>query len=208
MIETTDGLHFTGDDRADRLLVTDPMALLIGFALDQQVPVQKAFSGPQVLLDRLGSIDAKQLASIDMEDLERAAKGPPAIHRFPSAMAKRVRELATHIADTYDGDAARVWTDASDGHDLERRIGAMPGFGEMKVRSLIAVLVKRLGVSLLGLDDVMPSYPTLGDVDSPQALADYQAKKRAYKAQLRESGEKFEPWADRAEAADYAKGSR
>ena len=181
------------------------MALLIGFALDQQVPVPKAFSGPQVLRERLGSIDAKHLASVDMDELERAAKGPPAIHRFPSAMAKRVRELATFIAETYDGDAARVWTDASDGRDLARRIGAMPGFGDMKVRSLIAVLAKRFAVSLPGLDEVMPTYPTLGDVDSAQALADYQAKKRAYKAQLRESGEKFEPWADSAEAADYAK---
>jgi len=202
---TADRLHFTGDDEADRLLVREPMALLIGFALDQQVPVQKAFSGPQVLLDRLGSIQATRLATIDMNELERAATGPPAIHRFPSAMAKRVRELATYIVQTYHGDAARVWTDASDGHDLERRIGALPGFGDMKVRSLIAVLAKRFGLSLPGLDEVMPTYPTLGDVDSAQALADYQAKKRAYKAQLRESGEKFEPWADRSEAAEYAK---
>jgi uncharacterized HhH-GPD family protein len=205
---TAERLHFTGDDEADRLLAEEPMALLIGFALDQQVPVQKAFSGPRVLLDRLGSIDAKRPASIDMDDLERAAKGPPAIHRFPSAMAKRVRALATHVADTYDGDAARLWTDASDGHDLERRIAAMPGFGDMKVRSLIAVLRKRLGVTISGLNDVMPTYPTLGDVDSAQGLADYQAKKRAYKTRLRESGEKFEPWADGAEAADYTRSGR
>ncbi len=202
----TDRLYLTGDDDADRLLVSDPMALLIGFALDQQVPVQKAFSGPYVLLQRLGSIDARFLATVDDAKLEAAAKGPPAIHRFPSAMAKRVRELATYIADTYDGDAARLWTDASDGHDLARRIGALPGFGEMKVRSLIAVLGKRLGVEVPALDEVMPSYPTLGDVDSAEALADYQAKKRAYKAKLRESGEAFEPWADGKEAAEYAKG--
>jgi uncharacterized HhH-GPD family protein len=205
LMMTADRLHFTGDDEADRLLMAEPMALLIGFALDQQVPVQKAFSGPRVLLDRLGSIDPRHLASIDAEELERAAKGPPAIHRYPSAMAKRVRELATYIVDTYGGDARRVWTDASDGHDLERRIAALPGFGDMKVRSLIAVLGKRLGVSVAGLDDVLPAYPTLGDVDSAQALADYQAMKREYKAKLRESGGKFEPWADGAEAADYAK---
>ncbi|HET8776019.1 MAG TPA: HhH-GPD-type base excision DNA repair protein [Candidatus Limnocylindria bacterium] len=202
----TDRLHYTGDDEADRLLVSEPMALLIGFALDQQVPVPKAFSGPKVLLERLGTLDARKLATIDEAKLEAAAKGPPAIHRFPSAMAKRVRELASYIADTYDGDAARLWTDASDGLDLARRIGAMPGFGEMKVRSLIAVLGKRLGVHVPGMDEVMPSYPTLGDVDSAEALADYQAKKRAYKAKLRESGEAFEPWANRAEAAEYAKG--
>jgi uncharacterized HhH-GPD family protein len=178
----TDRLHLTGDDAADRLLVTDPMALLIGFALDQQVPVQKAFSGPQVLLERLGSIDAKALATVDEAKLEAAAKGPPAIHRFPSAMAKRVREVAAHVADTYDGDAARIWTDASDARDLKRRIAALPGFGEMKVASLFAVLVKQLGLTPDGYEQELPAHPTLGDVDSAEALAEYQATKRAAKA--------------------------
>lgn len=182
---TTDRLHFTGDDEGDRLLVIEPMALLIGFALDQQVPVQKAFSGPKVLLDRLGTLDAKRLATIDPAQLEAAAKGPPAIHRFPSAMARRVQELAGYIAETYDGDAARLWTDASDGRDLQRRIGALPGFGQMKVASLTAVLARRLGITPPGIEEVLPSHPTLGDVDSAQALADYQAKKRAHKASLR-----------------------
>ena len=176
---TADRLHFTGDDAADRLLVDEPMALLIGFALDQQVPVQKAFSGPKVLLDRLGTLDAKLLATMDPAQLEAAAKGPPAIHRFPSAMAKRVQELARYIADTYDGDAA------SDGQDLQRRIAALPGFGQMKVASLTAVLGRQLGVRPQGIDEVLPLHPTLGDVDSAQALADYQAKKRAHKAAMR-----------------------
>ena len=178
----TDRLHLTGDDEADRLLVRDPMALLIGFALDQQVPVQKAFSGPKVLLERLGTLDANALATVDDAKLEAASKGPPAIHRFPSAMAKRVREVAAHIANTYDGDAARLWTDASDARDLKKRIAALPGFGEMKTASLFAVLVKLLGVSLEGAQDELPSHPTLGDVDSPGALAEYQATKRAKKA--------------------------
>lgn len=182
---TTDRLHFTGDDEADRLLVSEPMALLIGFALDQQVPVQKAFSGPKVLLERLGTLEARALAEVDEAKLEAAAKGPPAIHRFPSAMAKRVRELATFVADTYDGDAARVWTDAADGRDLQRRLAALPGFGEMKVASLTAVLARRLGVNPPGIEDVLPSRPTLGDVDSPEALAEYQATKRAAKARQR-----------------------
>jgi uncharacterized HhH-GPD family protein len=182
---TTDRLYLTGDDDADRLLVSEPMALLIGFALDQQVPVQKAFSGPKVLLDRLGSIDARELASVDEARLEAAAKGPPAIHRFPSAMAKRVRELADYIVRTYDGDAARLWTDASDARDLKRRIAALPGFGEMKVASLTAVLANRLGVRPLGIENELPNWPTLGDVDSPQALAEYQATKRAHKAAMR-----------------------
>ena len=181
----TDRLHLTGDDAADRLLATDPMALLIGFALDQQVPVQKAFSGPQVLLDRLGAIDARTLATVDDAALEAAAKGPPAIHRFPSAMAKRVRELSAYVVATYDGDASRLWSEASDARDLKRRIGALPGFGAMKVASLYAVLVRRLGVRLDGWEQELPAHPTLGDVDSPEALAAYQATKRAMKAEQR-----------------------
>ncbi len=184
-IAPTDRLYLTGDDEADRLLVSEPMALLIGFALDQQVPVQKAFSGPKVLLDRLGTIDAAQLASIDPERLVGASKGPPAIHRFPGAMAKRVRELATYIAQTYDGDAARLWTDASDARDLKGRIAALPGFGQMKVASLFAVLTKRLGIHPAGWEEELPSHPTLGDVDSAAALASYQATKRAMKAEMR-----------------------
>lgn len=186
---TTDRLHYTGDAEADRLLVDQPMALLIGFALDQQVPVQKAFSGPKVLLERLGTLDARELARLDAAKMEAAAKGPPAIHRFPGAMGKRVQELAAHVVEHHDGNAASVWTDASDGHDLQRRIAALPGFGKMKVGALTAVLAKRLGVRPPGIDDVVPTYPTLGDVDSREALADYQSKKRAYKAQLRETGE-------------------
>jgi uncharacterized HhH-GPD family protein len=182
---TADRLHFTGDDEADRLLVDQPMALLIGFALDQQVPVQKAFSGPKVLLQRLGTIDAKRLAVMDPADVDAASKGPPAIHRFPGAMARRVQELAAHIAATYDGDAARLWTDASDARDLKRRIGALPGFGDMKVASLFAVLVKQLGLTPAGYEQELPDHPTLGDVDSPEALARYQATKRAHKAELR-----------------------
>ena len=122
------------------------MALLIGFAVDQQVPVQWAFSAPKVLLERLGTLDARAIAAMDVTAVEAAAKGPPAIHRFPSAMARRIHELAAHIAATYGGDAARVWTDASDGRDLQKRLAALPGFGPMKVASLTGVLVKLLGV--------------------------------------------------------------
>jgi uncharacterized HhH-GPD family protein len=181
----TDRLHLTGDDEADRLLATEPMALLIGFALDQQVPVQKAFSGPKVLLERLGSIDARTLASVDDARLEAAAKGPPAIHRFPSAMGKRVKEVAAFLVEHYDGDASRIWTEARDADDLKRRLGELPGFGPMKVASLFAVLVRRLEVDVPGARDALPSHPTLGDVDSPQALADYQSRKRAAKAAQR-----------------------
>lgn len=185
-VTTTDRLHFTGDDDADRLLVSDPMALLIGFALDQQVPVQKAFSGPKVLLGRLGTLDPQRLAELDDATLDAAAKGPPAIHRFPGAMGRRVRELAAYIASEYDGDAARVWTDATDAADLKRRLGALPGFGTAKVASIFAVLVRLLGVRPPGADEALPTHPTLGDVDSPAALASYQATKRAARAAARE----------------------
>jgi uncharacterized HhH-GPD family protein len=183
----TDRLHFTGDDEADRLLVEEPMALLIGFALDQQVPVQWAFSAPKVLRERLGTIEPSALAAMDVGEVEAAAKGPPAVHRFPAAMGRRVHELATYVARTYDGDAGRIWTDATDGRDLQRRIAALPGFGDMKVTSLSAVLIKQLGVRPPGWEEVLPQHPTLGDVDSPEALADYQAKKRAHKAAMREA---------------------
>ncbi len=182
---TADLLPFTGDDEADRLLVSEPMALLIGFAVDQQVPVQWAFSAPKVLLERLGTLDARAIAAMDVAAVEAAAKGPPAIHRFPSAMARRIHELASYIAATYGGDAARVWTDASDGRDLQKRLAALPGFGPMKVASLTAVLAKLLGVRPPGIEEVMPDHPTLGDVDSAEALAEYQAAKRAHKAEMR-----------------------
>jgi uncharacterized HhH-GPD family protein len=173
-----DRLYFTDSDEANALIAQDPMALLIGFALDQQVSVQKAFAGPQVLTERLGSIDAATLADANLEPLfaER-----PAIHRFPGAMAKRVQELALHIRDRYDGDAARVWTDAADSDELRANIAALPGFGEMKIKALGAVLAKRFGIEKA--EPLVPPHPTLGDVDSAQALADYQAAKRAHKAE-------------------------
>jgi uncharacterized HhH-GPD family protein len=175
-------LYFTGDDEADRLLAEDPAALLYGFALDQQVPVPKAFSGPLELKRRIGTLEPGRIAAMDPAALEEAFRARPALHRFPGSMAKRTQELAAHLQERYDGDAARIWTDAADGHDLQARLYDLPGFGEMKVQSLLAVLAKRLGVRLDGIDDVLPEHTTLGDVDSPAALAEYQAAKRAHKA--------------------------
>jgi uncharacterized HhH-GPD family protein len=173
-----DRLYFTESDEANRLIASDPMALLIGFALDQQVSVQKAFSGPLVLKQRLGSLDAETLAAAELEPVFRER---PAIHRFPGSMAGRVHDLAAHIRDRYDGDAARVWTEAPDADTLRANLAALPGFGEMKIKSLGAVLAKRFGVS--AAQELVPWHPTLGDVDSAQALADYQAAKRAHKAE-------------------------
>jgi uncharacterized HhH-GPD family protein len=173
-----DRLHFTDSDEANQLIATDPMALLVGFALDQQITVQKAFFGPLAIRERIGSLDAAALASVDLESVFRAK---PAIHRYPGSMAQRVHELAVYVRDHYDGDAARVWTDAADADTLRANLAALPGFGEMKVKSLGAVLAKHFGVDVAR--DLVPSHPTLGDVDSPQALADYQAAKRAHKAE-------------------------
>ena len=173
-------LHFTGDDEANKLLVEEPLALLIGFALDQQVPVQTAFSGPLKIKQRVGTLDAHTLATTD---LEPAFREKPAVHRFPGSMAKRVQELAAVVEEDYGGHAERVWTDAKDGTDLRRRISSLPGFGEMKIKALSAVLAKRFGVE--SAHEIAPNHPTLGDVDSAQALEEYQAKKKAYKASLR-----------------------
>jgi uncharacterized HhH-GPD family protein len=171
-----DRLYFTESDEANALIAADPMALLLGFALDQQVTVQKAFAGPAAIKERLGSLDAQALAQADLDPLFRAR---PAVHRYPGVMAKRVHDLAVHIVSEYDGDAARVWTDADGAEALRANLTALPGFGDMKVKSLGAVLAKHFEVA--AARDLVPWHPTLGDVDSPQALADYQAAKRVHK---------------------------
>jgi uncharacterized HhH-GPD family protein len=177
-----DRLYFTDSDDANQLIARDPMALLIGFALDQQVSVQKAFMGPLVIRDRVGSLDADALARTDLEPVFRQR---PAIHRFPAAMAVRVHDLAVHVRDQYGGDAARVWSEAGDGAQLRANLKALPGFGEMKVKALGSVLAKRYGVAAAA--ELVPSHPTLGDVDSADALHEYQAAKRAHKAEWSKS---------------------
>jgi uncharacterized HhH-GPD family protein len=173
-------LHFTDDPAACELLATDPFALLVGFAIDQQVPVPKAFAGPHVLQERVGTLDPKQLAAMD---LTPAFSQKPAIHRFPGSMAQRVRELAAVVAEDYGGDASRIWNDAKDGADLRKRIAALPGFGEMKIKSLGAVLAKQFGVK--AAEELAPDHPTLGDVTSPEDLQRYQQWKRDYKKAAR-----------------------
>jgi uncharacterized HhH-GPD family protein len=179
-----DALHFTGSDEANELIGTDPLALLIGFALDQQVPVPTAFLGPLKLKQRLGTLDAAEIAATDPARLEEAFRERPAIHRFPASMARRVQELCALVAERYEGDAARLWRDAGDSEDLRRRIEELPGFGEMKVKALGSVLAKRFGVE--AAQGLVPDHPTLGDVDSAEALEAYQAEKRAHKASVRQ----------------------
>jgi uncharacterized HhH-GPD family protein len=179
-VAAPDRLHFTGNDEADELLAQDPLALLIGFALDQQVPVQTAFSGPLKIKQRLGTLE---IARRDPGEVEAAFREKPAVHRFPGAMATRVQDLAAVVEDEYGGDASRIWREASDSAELRRRIAGLPGFGEMKIKALSAVLSKRFGVEVAR--ELTPSHPTLGDVDSANALEEYQAKKRAHKAKMR-----------------------
>jgi uncharacterized HhH-GPD family protein len=175
-------LHFTDSDEANALIATDPMALLVGFELDQQVSVQKAFTGVLALKERLGSLDADTLAGADLEPVFRER---PPIHRYPASMAARVQELAAHVRDNYGGDAARVWTDASDADELRANISGLPGFGEMKVKGLGSVLAKRFGVE--AAQELVPWHPTLGDVDSPEALEEYLAEKKIHKAEWAKS---------------------
>ncbi len=178
-----DRLYFTDSEEANALIAADPMALLIGFALDQQVSVPKAFMGPLVLRERVGSLDAARLAATDLEPVFREK---PAIHRFPAKMAERVHQLAVHVRDEYGGHAERVWEQAGDADRLRANLAALPGFGEMKVKSLGAVLAKRY--KLKQAKPLVPPHPTLGDVDSPQALIDYQSAKRVHKAEWSRMG--------------------
>jgi uncharacterized HhH-GPD family protein len=178
----TSALYFTGDDEANALLAEEPLALLIGFALDQQVTVPTAFMGPLKIKQRVGTLDAHTLATTDLEPVFREK---PAVHRFPGSMAKRVQELAAVVEEEYGGDASRLWSEAADGAELRKRIASLPGFGEMKIKALGAVLAKRFDVE--AAQELVPNHPTLGDVDSAQALEEYQAKKRAYKSARRQA---------------------
>ena len=173
-----DALHFTDSEEANALIASDPLALLIGFVLDQQVTVQKAFSGPLVIKERVGSLDPAALVDADLDAVFREK---PAVHRYPGAMATRVHNLVKYVLERYDGHAERVWTEAADGDQLRANLAALPGFGEMKVKALGSVLSKRFGIA--AADELVPWHPTLGDVDSRAALADYQAKKREHKAE-------------------------
>lgn len=180
-------LPYSGDDEADRLVATDPNALLIGFLLDQQVTVQKAFSGPLEIRRRLGTLDPADLAAIDPERMRKAFSTPPAIHRFPAAMADRVHALASLLATEYGGDAARIWRGASV-DEIKQRLAKLPGIGPMKSRTILALLAKQYGVRPPGWEAVVPDFPTLADVTTADELAEYQAGKRAWKAQMRAQG--------------------
>ena len=182
-VSAPDRLYFTDSDEANELIAHEPLALLIGFALDQQVSVQAAFTGPLKIKERLGTLEAGEIASTDPDRLEAAFRERPAVHRFPGVMAMRVRDLCAVVEAEYGGDSSRLWSEADDSAELRRRIEGLPGFGEMKVKALGSVLAKRFGVD--AAQGLVPNHPTLGDVDSREALEHYQALKREHKAKMR-----------------------
>ncbi len=180
-------MAITGDEAADQLLNTDPLALLVGMLLDQQVPMEWAFKGPATLVNRLGHLEAATIAEIDPEAFLEACSTKPAIHRFPRSMAGRIQDLCRHIVDHYDGDAAEVWMGATDGPDLAKRLRALPGYGAEKTKIFVAILAKRMGHRPDGwevaagpfADDVPRS---VADIDGPEALATVRSWKKAQKA--------------------------
>jgi uncharacterized HhH-GPD family protein len=182
-------LYFTADEAANRYLAENPLALLIGMTLDQQVLLEKAFSGPYVLRTRLGvELDAGRIAAMPPEDLVKIFSEKPALHRFPGSMAGRVQSVCRHLVDDYGGDAAAIWTTAGSGDELFERLKELPGFGEQKARIFLALLAKRLGVRPTGWEKVAGPYGEAGtyhsvaDIDSPAALVAVRENKRAAKA--------------------------
>ena len=173
---------WTENEEANRLLDTDPLALLIGMVLDQQVNMEKAFSGPYELKKRLGALDARQIASMDPDKLDKVFRERPALHRFPGNMARRVQAMTQAVVKDYNGDAGSVWRDARDGDDLARRISKLPGFGEMKTKIMISVLAKKFGVTPPGWEKHAAAWHSVADVDSPETMARAREVKREMKA--------------------------
>ena len=174
---------WTDDPAANRLLESDPLALLIGLVLDQQVKMEKAFAGPYELKRRLGHLEVRKIASMDPDKLNAVFRERPALHRFPGSMAGRVQALCKAIVDDYGSDAASVWKDARDGDDLAARIKKLPGFGDMKVKILVAVLAKKFGVKPRGWEKHAAGWHTVADVDSVETMAQAREVKREMKAE-------------------------
>jgi uncharacterized HhH-GPD family protein len=181
------GIHITGDAHADQVLTDSPFALLVGMMLDQQYPMEHAFRGPAKVLDRFGSIEPADIAAADPERFAELCSTPPAIHRFPGSMAARLQELARIIVDEYDGDASRIWTDASDGKDLLKRVQALPGFGKQKSQIFVALLAKQLGVRPEGWEQAVGAYAedgyrSVADVVDGASLQKVREPKKEMKA--------------------------
>ena len=175
-------LPWTNEARAARLIATDPLALLIGFLLDQQVPMEWAFGAPELLRQRLGGkLSAKKMAAMDPEELVQPFVAKPPLHRYPASMARRTQKLCQVLVADYGGDPRRVWNDGADAPAVVKRISKLPGFSAQKGRVIVAVLAKRLGEEVPGWQDVAPDWFSLADVDTPEALLHYRELKRAAK---------------------------
>ena len=190
MAKTT--LSLAQNAEADKLLTKDPLALLIGMVLDQQIPLEWAFTGPLTLKQRIGrDLDAADLAGRDPDALAKVFATPPALHRFPGSMAGRVQELCRVIADDYAGDPTRIWSEAADGKDLLKRIQALPGFGAQKAKIFVALLGKQLGVRPKGWREaagdfgVAGSYKSVADITDAKSLEKVRAFKKAMKAEAK-----------------------
>ena len=175
-------IRWTDNPEADALLEREPLALLIGLVLDQQVKMEKAFSGPYELQKRIGHLDAGWIAAMDPDELLKVFRERPALHRFPGSMAKRVQELCARVEASYGGDAGRVWREAKTGRELAANLKALPGFGEMKVKITVAVLAKKFGVRPPGWEEHAASWHSVADVDSIESMAEARDVKRQMKA--------------------------
>lgn len=172
---------WTENPAANELLETDPLALLIGMVLDQQVKMEKAFGGPYELKQRLGRLDAREIASMDPDRLDKVFRERPALHRFPGNMARRVQAMCGAIVKDYGGDAGSVWRDAKSGDELAARISKLPGFGEMKTRIMVAILAKRFDVRPPGWEKHAATWHSVADVDSAESMAEARQVKRDMK---------------------------
>lgn len=181
-------LHVTGDPEVDELLAEEPLALLIGMLLDQQIAIELAFTGPYRLRERLGSLDVATIAELDPEQLEAVFREKPALHRYPAAMAKRTQALCTHLVEHHDGEVTAVWADVDDGAALVRRLKALPGFGPEKSKIFASLLAKRFGVRPAGWEEAAAPFSADGlrsvaDLAEPGDLDRLREHRRALKAQ-------------------------
>lgn len=179
-------IQITGDEAADKVLSEDPFALLLGMLLDQQYPMEHAFRGPAKLLDRFGTLEPARLAAVDPEEFAAICSQPPAVHRFPGSMAGRIQAVATIIDEKYDGDAARLWTEASSGRELLTRVKELPGFGTQKAQIFVALLAKQLDVRPVGWEGAVgayaePGFRSVADVTGAESLQKVRDYKKAQK---------------------------
>jgi uncharacterized HhH-GPD family protein len=180
-------VHITGDEVADRVLGDDPFALLLGMLLDQQYPMEHAFRGPAKVLERFGTLEPAKVAEADPEAFAALCATPPAVHRFPGSMAARIQAVAREVVERYDGDTARLWTEAATGADLVKRVMALPGFGRQKAQIFTALLAKQLDVRPEGWekavgDYALDGYRSVADVVDEESLARVRAYKKEKKA--------------------------